>query len=392
MKLILILSIICMNLISYEYEFSGSAKAEINMLKMHGDNPESEIFTNSSIILYNDFTYENVIVNISPYVRLSSSVYNNVINEYAVNMRSFGLHEASISYAIDEIMVTVGVVSFSDGNFIYEGGKYQEKGNGLSLITNLTLEGTIITAPLFDDFYTSFGYFFKNKYVNSHEQNGKILKSTVGNDYDFSDSKGKFIIVGGNKNNHSIELNIWNYDSYINSNYISTNMLMGLAYSYRIDETVYYGTVAHSRTKGDSTPMSPLGFQFSNNNYSFGEFDVSGTAILAGISKTEFISFIDRDMSFNFEYYRSNKGFHSMLLSEPYSSYGYADYGDSYTIRTTVNMSDMFRVTVGYKHHRTSGDELKGGGVVVTGKTKLMDDANHYTNTDTISVEIQYDF
>ena len=366
-----------------EYDFTGHV--EYYMIRM-----KSNTINRLDLVLNNDMVYGNNKLSISPgYFLVDTPVYNSVNKKKIPILNALYFNELYYSYKYKNFIFSIGLFPFRKGSFYEYSFNDVRAGIGLYTLTDVTLQG-IVGTYINGTNITQIGHVGFDSYFKSFKDFNKGDSDITFDSY--KDSGMNFLINKCTYGKWYTELQLSFMYQYVNGVRIldTDNYALGISYDDRLDTgRTYYSIIAHSRTSGDNTALSPFKVPYDDKQYHFGKVKTSGYHMLVGV-KQDIDNFIyKKDLVFGAEYLYQSAGYHSLTVGRPLSPSSYGDIGDTYSTYIGIRIDKSNLIKLRYYKYYQSDKTIKYGLTPVTTDAKnIKGPGNH----SFIGLQWYYDF
>lgn len=366
-----------------EYKSSGS----IDLSNMYYEDKNYQI---ADVILNNDFYYKNFKFVFSPGVYYTTDgFYNSITKDEVTSIQAVYLNELYGSIKLNEHMtVSVGLFPFRKGTFYEYSFNGNRKGMGVYTITDVTLQGGILTHEVgnhkvsigsvaFERFFASFKDF--------NEGDGSLTYSS------YKDSGKDYITYEYFNGKCYFNIDYSNVYQYVNDVKLISTDLITIAGSYddEIDTgRAYYFILSKSYSEGDTSSLSPLGMSFKNEESHFDSFKTQGVYGLVGVKQELDMFAFKKDFVTGLEVSYRSPGYHSLISGMPISPHAYADIGVTYNAHIGMRISKNNIIKLRYFINDNMGEANKYGLAPIT--TELGDNEDRYR--DAVMLQWYYEF
>ncbi len=396
-KILLLLVISFSAIYAEEGKFSGYLDLSTmlgDVERYNGDKiADGESANRVDMVLNYDKVHENFKFTISQGYFQSSEMYNNLFTSKVEPMQFYYINELSLEYIFNNnFAITAGVLPFKNGTFHEYSFTGDVNGNSLILAGYQNVNGIFGTYK-YGDFKHSIGYAKKDWVINSEynlkDSNSEVLVSN-GHEYDYEGSGGLFYIGKYKKDKHTVEVNLFDIDIYLDKKKVTDTVLGGAGYSYDDSEysgNIFYTIFMYSRSTGDSSVLNN-GQSMIGHGYHFGKIDTSGHQYLLGYKHIHDSLWLKKDVTFNLEYVRTEDGYLSMNVGKPFAAYSSGSLGDTWNASIGLQYNQDLQFKLRYCLYRNNGEKVATGGVAETTKTGPTD----VKTTSCVSAQMIYKF
>lgn len=367
----------------YEYQTSGS----FDLSNMSYDGKNYQI---ADVIFNNDVYFDNAKLVFSPGAYYASNgFYNTITRDKVTKLNAVYINELYGSYRLnDHVTMSAGLFPYRKGKFYEHSFNGNRVGMGIYTITDVTLQGWILTHETGDHRVSigsvGFERFFKS-FKDFNEGDGSLTYSS------YKDSGKDFIRYEYDNGAYYFNLGYSDIYQYVNDVKVIDTDLITVAGSYD-DEIntgrLYYFIMSYSNSRGDTSSLSPVGMPFSNNDAHFDKFKTTGHYWLVGVKQELDAALFKKDVVLGAEVSYRSPGYHSLISGMPISPHAYADIGYTYNIHAGIRIDKKNLVKLRYFINDNRNQVNKYGLAPVT--TELPEDEDRYR--DAVMLQWYYEF
>lgn len=393
-KVIIVLLIAINMLADIGYKNSGTLDYSLS----HMDN---KYINTLDLVVNNDISFDSSKLVISPGVFVNDrSTYNSIVKGDVARVNELYLNELYYSYFFGDsgLSLSVGLFPFRKGAFYEYGFNGYRAGNGLYSITDIVLQGAILSYNIDDSNTIQIGSVAFEKFFTSYRDSEKTSGPVTFDS--FKNSAMDYIAYKYNDKSIYVDLELSKVYQYINNaDIIDSNVVsLGLSYNDEIETgRTYYSILSTSHSKGDTSSLYPtMGMytgtppppgppggpspRYTDNHFYYDKFETHGYYYLLGIKQEIDRVLFERDLVLSAEYGYRSPGYHNLLAGRPISPHSYADIGHFYNFSVGVRIAKNNMVKLRYLIYDTDDKSTKYGfSPITTESSNVPGSKDHYS-------------
>lgn len=290
--------------------------------------------------------------------------YNAVMRDYIKELTMVYINNLYVTKLIaDNISMTLGTISFNNGDISNCVTGKESKSNGVHPVINHIVNGGFLTYVQ-DNLTVSVGY-------GGLELGYKVVANIEGQCREITDSalsdRGStsyFVLMKYHNKKQAFEFNYYKPYIVLEDKDVGTAEIAALTYNYDDNlnsGNVFYGLLSGSKLVGDSSVL--MGFPYVTDKIHLDKIDATGWMSIVGYKK--YMDIHDRDIYIGIEHQYIKDGYFTLNKGAPYSLRSYADYGNTYITYIGAEWSKNLEVYLRYSRYVNDSGYLKDGGLVI---------------------------
>lgn len=289
-------------------------------------------------------------------------VFNNNSKILEAKVNAVRLNELYLTrYLGDGWSTSIGQFPFVKGRFHEHNFNGSRKGIGLYTLTDLNMQGAIVTKRFNKNHSVQIGSVAFEKYFRTY--NDRNEEDSRASYHDYKDSGMKFISYKYERDEWYFETIATDMKLMVRDHEIANSDTLTFALEYS-DEVrtgaTYYGLITFSNTSGDNSPLSNSGGHHEHPSDRYGEYKTNGKFYLLGVKKEFDHVLFGKDVVAGVEYMKKEEGYHSLLAGKPLSYESSADLGEVWNTFIGLRLDKSKLLKLKYYRYDSNGQQTKG--------------------------------